>query len=25
MDANHKKDDITLRGEVLIIPLKKWF
>jgi LysM repeat protein len=23
MDANHKKDDITLRGEVLIIPLKK--
>jgi hypothetical protein len=25
MEANHKKDDITLRGEVLIIPLKKWF
>ena len=23
MDANHKKDDITLRGEVLIITLKK--
>jgi LysM repeat protein len=23
MDANHKKDDIALRGEVLIIPLKK--
>ena len=23
MEANHKKDDITLRGEVLIIPLKK--
>jgi LysM repeat protein len=23
MDANHKKDDVTLRGEVLIIPLKK--
>ena len=23
MDANHKKDDITLRGEVLVIPLKK--
>jgi LysM repeat protein len=23
MAANHKKDDITLRGEVLIIPLKK--
>ena len=23
MDANHKKDNITLRGEVLIIPLKK--
>jgi LysM repeat protein len=23
MEANHKKDDVTLRGEVLIIPLKK--
>jgi LysM repeat protein len=23
MEANHKKDDVTLRGEVLVIPLKK--